>query len=102
MIGLVLLGALVAVGGDAEARFRAVEIDPRFEGFLRVDPLLVDVTGAKVIRLENGNQVVLAVASTVLKDHSEDERLRAEKVCKVKALAGEHRGRETGGAGWPR
>jgi hypothetical protein len=30
---------------------------------------------------------VLAVASTVLKDNSPDERLRADKVCKAKAFA---------------
>jgi len=31
--------------------------------------------------------MVLAVASTVLKDGSAQERLRAEKVCRIKALA---------------
>jgi hypothetical protein len=87
MIGLVLLCALLGAGADGEAPFRAVEIDPRFEGYLRANPLLMQVPGAKVIHLENGNQVVLAVASTVLKDDSADERLRAEKVCKIKALA---------------
>jgi hypothetical protein len=87
MIGLMLLGALVAVGGEGDVPFRAVEIDPRFEGYLRGDPLLMGVPGAKVIRLDNGNQVMLAVASTVLKDDSAEERVRAEKVCKVRALA---------------
>src|SRR5262245_37663219 len=87
MVGLVLLSAMLAVGGDGEAPFRAVEIDPRFEGYLRANPLLMQVRGAKVLRLDNGKLVVLAVASTVLKDDSAEERLRAEKVCKVKALA---------------
>jgi hypothetical protein len=87
MIGVVLLSALLFAGSDGEAPFRAVEIDPRFEGYLRANPLLMEVPGAKVIRLDNGNQVVLAVASTVLKDDSADERLRAEKVCRIKALA---------------
>jgi hypothetical protein len=87
MIGLVLLCALLGAGADGEAQFHAVEIDPRFEGYLRANPLLMAVPGAKVIRLENGNQVVVAVASTVLKDASAEERLRAEKVCRIKALA---------------
>src|SRR5262249_29021771 len=87
MVSLELLSALLAFGGDSEAPFRSVEIDPRFEGYLRTNPLLMAVPGAKVIRLDNGNQVVLAVASTVLKDDSAEERLRAEKVCRIKALA---------------
>jgi hypothetical protein len=87
MTCLMLLGALIVAGADSAAPFRAVEIDPRFEGYLRAKPLLMEVPGAKVIHLDNGNQAVLAVASTVLRDDSADERLRAEKVCKLKALA---------------
>src|SRR5262249_7469336 len=87
MTGLVLLFALLAVRADSAGPFRAVEIDPGFEGFLRAKPLLMEVLGANVIRLHNGKQVVLAVASTVLKDDSGDGRLRAENVCKIKALA---------------
>jgi hypothetical protein len=87
MIRLVLLCALLGAGADGEAPFRAVEIDPQFEGYLQANPLLMAVPGAKILRLDNGNQVILAVASTVLKDNSADERLRAEKVCKIKALA---------------
>jgi hypothetical protein len=87
MSSLVLLCALLVAGGGGEAPFRSVEIDPRFEGWLRADPLLVTVTGAKIIRLDNGNQAILAVGSTVLKDDSLEERLRAEKVCRIKALA---------------
>src|SRR5213080_4180865 len=87
MTSLVLLGALIAAAADGAAPFRAVEIDPRFEGYLRANPLLMEVPGAKVIRLDNGNQMVLAVASTVMKGDSAEERLRAEKVCKIKALA---------------
>jgi hypothetical protein len=87
MTRLVLLGAVIVAGADGAALFRAVEIDPQFDGYLRANPLLMQVPGAKVIRLSNGKQVVLAVASTVLKDDSADERQRAEKDCKIKALA---------------
>jgi len=64
-----------------------VEIEKPFDGYLAANLLLMEVTGAKVIRLPNGNQMVVAVASTVLKDKSAKDRLRAEKVCRVKALA---------------
>jgi hypothetical protein len=87
MTSMVLLCALIARGAEGAAPFRAVEIDPRFEGYLPANPSLMEVPGAKVIRLDNGNQAVLAVASTVLQNDSADERLRAEKVCRIKALA---------------
>lgn len=89
MIPVCLLALAMAAAGDESAatKFAEVEIEKPFDAYLLADPLLMEVTGAKVIRLANGNQVVLAVASTALKDRSADERLRAEKVCRVKALA---------------
>jgi hypothetical protein len=89
MIGGLLLWGILAVGGEAgdQDKFSAIEIEKPFAVYLRADPLLMEVSGAKVIRLKNGNHVVLAVASTVLKNDSASERLRAEKVCRVKALA---------------
>ena len=84
---LLLLALLAAADGPEAEKFSEAEIDKPFDGYLLANPLLMEVTGAKVIRLPNGNQVVLAVASTVLKDKSAEDRLRAEKVCRVKALA---------------
>lgn len=79
---------LLATADNADAKkFSEVEIEKAFDVYLQANPLLMEVTGAKIIRLENGNQVVLAVASTVLKDKSAQDRLRAEKVCRIKALA---------------
>src|SRR5204862_573314 len=69
------------------ASFSDVKIDKPFDKYLQANAILMEVPGAKILRLENGNHVVLAVASTVLKDDSADERLRAEKVCRIKALA---------------
>ena len=85
MIACCLLA--VCLGAADADKFADVEIEPAFAEYLKANPLLMDVTGAKIIRLKNGNQVVLAVASTVLKDQSVKERPRAEKVCRVKALA---------------
>ncbi len=68
-------------------KFSEVEIDKPFDAYLLANPILMEVTGAKILRLENGHQVILAVASTVLENDSARERLRAEKVCRIKALA---------------
>jgi hypothetical protein len=82
----VSLFVLPVLGGEG-APLRAAEIDPCFEGYVRSNPLLVNGPGVKIIHLDDGNQVILAVASTVLKDDSAAERLRAEQVCRIKALA---------------
>ncbi|MBX9579356.1 MAG: hypothetical protein K2X87_03530 [Gemmataceae bacterium] len=67
--------------------FSAVEIEKRFEPYLTADRLLMEVAGAKAVRLPDGRTVLLAVASTAAKDGSAADRLRAEKVCRTKALA---------------
>ena len=72
---------------DRLAKFRNIEIEADFESYLTSNRLLMEVTGAKVIRRKDGTSVVIAVGSTVLNDDSAKERLRAEKVCRVKALA---------------
>lgn len=73
----------VLVAGE----FRDVKIDKPYDTYLKARPLLMEVTGAKVIRLKNGNRVVLGVGSVVLADEKPRTRLDAEKVCRVKALA---------------
>lgn len=72
---------------DVKKKFSEIEIDEPFDRYLLANSLLMEASGAKIIKLKNGNKVVLSVASTVLKDDSAKERLRAEKVCRVKALA---------------
>ena len=82
-----LVVLLLGADKPPEPRFRDVEIEADFEPYLTSNRLLMEVTGAKVIRRKDGTSVVIAVGSTVLKDGSAKERLRAEKVCRVKALA---------------
>jgi len=67
--------------------FSDIRIEKPFDRYLLANPLLMESTGAKVIKLPKGKSLVVSVASTVLKDQSAAERLRAEKVCKVKAFA---------------
>ncbi len=83
-----LLSALVCAGDPKpDERFTEVEVEKAFRPYLLPNPLVMETAGAKVIRLDGGRTVVLAVASTALKDNSAKDRLRAEKVCRVKALA---------------
>ena len=88
-IGLGLMLSCIGLCNAAgKPQFSDVVIDTQFEPYLLRNPLLMEVTGAKVIRDKKGRTILLSVASTVLKDKSPAERLRAEKVCRVKAFAG--------------
>ena len=84
---ILIFWATLCIAAD-EPQFSDVVIEKHFKLYLLGNPLLMEVTGAKVIRQKNGQTVLLSVSSTVLKDDSAKERLRAEKVCRTKALAG--------------
>lgn len=86
-MAMLLFWATLSIAAD-KPPFSDVVIDKHFKPYLLGNPLLMEVTGAKVIRQKNGQTVLLSVASTALKDDSAKERLRAEKVCRTKALAG--------------
>lgn len=88
IIGTAILISWATLCIAAEPQFSDVVIEKQFKPYLLSNPLLMEVTGAKVIRQKNGQTVLLSVASTVLKDDSAKDRLRAEKVCRTKALAG--------------
>ena len=47
----------------------------------------MEISGAKIIRLPGGYQVILSIASTVLKNNSSEERIRVERVCRIRAIA---------------
>ena len=84
------VSARISYGDDKNtysAKFSRVEIEPKFREILTANPLLMEVTGAKIIKLPQGRTMIVAVASTVLKDNSATQLLKAEKVCKTKALA---------------
>ena len=84
---LLLLSLMLGAEPSAADQFSDVRIDKPFDRYLLANPLLMESTGAKVIKLPKKRSLVVAVASTVLKDGSPGERLRAEKVCKIKAFA---------------
>jgi len=85
LVALVLAGTPVAA--QEPGRFREVEIDKAFAPYLLSSPLLMEIAGAKVIRLRSGNQLVIGVGATPIGDGSAKDRLRAELVCRSKALA---------------
>jgi hypothetical protein len=80
---------LAVVGDDPKLaqRFSDLEIDDAFRPYLTSNVLIMELTGAKVIRLPKGKTVIISVASTPLKDGSAKDRLRAERVCRTKAFA---------------
>ena len=67
---MLLLGA----APSAADRFSDVRIEKPFDRYLLANPLLMESTGAKVIKLPKKRSLVLAVASTVLKDNSATDR----------------------------
>lgn len=85
-----ILAAVLLLGGskEVERRFSDLEIDDDFRPYLTANALLMEVAGAKIVRdQKSGRNVVLAVASTPINDGSSKDRIRAEKVCRAKALA---------------
>lgn len=76
-----------ASAAAGEPGFSDVVLDKQFQPYLLGNPLLMELAGAKVIRDKGGRTILLAVASTAMKDNSPADRLRAEKVCRVKAFA---------------
>lgn len=65
--------------------FSSIKINAPFDEYLAANPLLMEVAGAMIIDLGPDRKVLIGVAKTILKDTSDDELLRAEKVCPIKA-----------------
>lgn len=76
-----------ADGESGSPRFADVQIEAPYDRYLLANPLLMEVSGAKAITRPDGTRVLVAVASTPVKDGSPADRLRAERVCLAKALA---------------
>jgi hypothetical protein len=75
------------LASDLTNRYADVDIRPPFDGYLAARPLLMEYSGATVIKLEDGRKVILSVGSTTVNDNSPKDRLRMQKVCRSKALA---------------
>lgn len=62
-----------------------VEIGEQFLSHISTDPLLMEMGGAKIERLEDGRIVVLAVGMTPIKGSDAAERMRQVDVARAKA-----------------
>ena len=83
---VVLFGVACSKAEENKGKFTHVKIDKPFAQYLLAEPLLMEITSAKIITLENDHTMLLAVASVVLKDNAAQTRVDAEKICRVKAL----------------
>jgi hypothetical protein len=93
MTALLFLAA-ASVPAEGE-KFRDVVLEEPYAAYLRANPLLMEVPGAKVIRLGGGRRMVLGVGLVALKDAKPKTRLDGERACQAKALAsvvGERKG----------
>jgi hypothetical protein len=72
---------------DKPSGFAKVRLDPEFADYLLADPLLMEVEGAKVVRLEDDRILVLGVASSALESGTAADRKRAETIARQRALA---------------
>jgi hypothetical protein len=81
---LSLLSATAA--SEDDPGFTAVSIEPPYRDLLQGNRLLMETTGAKILKLPDGQYALIGVASTVLKDAGAGELRRAATVCQVKAL----------------
>lgn len=84
----ILLLCLIVTGNESAADdFTDVQIREPYRSYLLADPLLMHVTGAKVVELSHGRKMVMAVASMVPASTSPRHRIEAERICRIKALA---------------
>jgi hypothetical protein len=82
-----LLAALALAPATPAEKFRDVRIEEPYATYLLAQPRLMSVAGAKVVRLKDGNRMVLGIGSTALEGDGPKALLEAEKVCREKALA---------------
>ena len=87
IVAMVCLVPLLMVAQSETNRFSQVRIEAPFDQYLESNPFLMEYAGAKIIKLGDGQKMIISVASTMVKDDSTQDRLRQQKVCKVKALA---------------
>ena len=67
--------------------FSNVQIEGQFQPFLAANPLLMEMTGAKVVKFEDGSRLLLAVGCTDVRPNSPQEQMRRRTVTRSKAQA---------------
>jgi hypothetical protein len=82
-----LLSIAILCAQEPAPKFKDIEIEKPFDAYLLAHPLLMDVAGAKIVKLADGKVLVVGVAYTPIRDNSPDDRKRMNTVCKNRALA---------------
>jgi hypothetical protein len=85
MTALLLSLTLTALAGLDD--FADLDLEKPFDKYLKSNKLLMEVTGAKVIKLPGGSRLVLVVTSAPLKDRSAKSLADARVVCNQRMLA---------------
>lgn len=80
--GLLLIGL-----SDPAKQFQKIKITAGYNSILLENPLLMELTGAKAIKMKNGNTILISVSSVVLENESPKAELDGIKIARSKALA---------------
>jgi hypothetical protein len=86
-MNLLILAVALLPAQDQTLRFKDIEIEKPFDSYLLAHPLLMDVAGAKIVKLSGDKILVVGVAFTPIRDDSPTDRRRMNTVCKNRALA---------------
>jgi hypothetical protein len=68
-------------------KFSEVSVSENFKPYLFSNPLLMETAGAKIIRLSNGQSLIISVEFVELGDNFKASILEAKKKCEIKARA---------------
>lgn len=67
--------------------FQNFKIDPLFQKLFLDNPFWFEQTGAKIVKLKNGNTILISIGSAVLKNNTPNAKSEAEKIANIRALA---------------
>ena len=68
-------------------KFSEVSVSENFKPYLFSNPLLMETAGAKIIRLSNGQSLIISVEFVELGDNFKASILEAKNKCEIKARA---------------
>lgn len=68
-------------------KFSEVSVSENFKPYLFSNPLLMETAGAKIIRLSNGQSLIISVEFVELGDNLKSTILEAKNKCEIKARA---------------
>lgn len=67
--------------------FQNFKIDPLFQTSFFDNPFWFEQTGVKIVKLKNGNIILILIGSAVLKNNTPNAKSEAEKIANIRALA---------------